>query len=191
MNVAEACGSSVAFASYVEGELRLTSDPEEAVPFYLAAIDEARRVGCTFVAGVAQVSLATARTRSGDVAGAAEVFGELLALWRRTGHATQLWTTARNATALLAQVGHVETAALLLICASAAPGAAAVDPRIARFSSRVYLSVDELVDLPTAEALRAEAAELGPVGVLDRAQARLDDLARPPVAARTSRMQCP
>lgn len=182
VNAVEASGSSVAFASYVEGELRLAGDPEEAVPFYLAAIEEARRVGCTFVAGVAQVSLASARTRSGDRAGAAAVFDDLLALWRRTGHATQLWTTARNAAELLAQVGHAETAALLLICADDAPGAAVVDPRIARFSSRVYLSVDDLVTSARVESLRAEAADLGPARILDRAQELLAGLRRPPAA---------
>ena len=50
----------------------------------------------------------------------------------------QAWpaATARNAAGLLSALGRSRTAALLLICADAAPGAAAVGPEIARFSGR-------------------------------------------------------
>ena len=141
-----------AFVAYVEGELRATSEPEESVPFYVDAIAEAARVGCTFVEGVARVSLASARARIGDVPGAAEGFGYLIAFWRRTGQTTQLWTTARNAAELLAAAGRSRTAALLLVCADAAPGAAAVDEEIARFSGRSYTPVDALVDADELDA---------------------------------------
>ncbi len=171
------CGSHRAFVAYVEGELRSTTRPEESVPFYVEAIAEACRVGCTFVEGVARVSLASTRARIGDVPGAAEGFGYLIASWRRTGQPTQLWTTARNAAELLAAAGRPRTAALLLVCAEAAPGAAAVDEEIARFSGRSYTPVDALVGAGELEELRAEAWRIGPARVLDRAQAELDDLA--------------
>ena len=99
---AAVCGSHHAFVAYVEGELRATTQPEDSVPFYVDAIAEACRVGCNFVEGVARVSLASTRARIGDVPGAAEGFGYLIAFWRRTGQTTQLWTTARNAAELLA-----------------------------------------------------------------------------------------
>jgi predicted ATPase/DNA-binding SARP family transcriptional activator len=170
------CGSHRAFVAYVEGELRAGSEPEEAIPFYVEAISNAERVGCHFVEGVARVSLASTQARVGDVAGAARGFGYLIASWRRTGQSTQLWTTARNAAALLATTGHPRTAALLLACAEAVPGAAAVDETIARFSGRSYTPIEALVDADELAQVRAEAARLGPNAVLDRAQAELDAL---------------
>ena len=87
----------------------------------------ARRSAATFVEGVARVALASAHTRTGDVAGAAEGFDYLLDAWHRTGQTTQLWTTARNAAGLLAAVGATRTAALVVVCADGQPGAAAVE----------------------------------------------------------------
>ena len=57
-----------------------TPSRASAVPYYVEAIAEACRVGCSFVEGVARVSLASARARIGDVPGAAEGFGYLIAL---------------------------------------------------------------------------------------------------------------
>ena len=183
------CGSHRAFVAYVEGELRATTRPEDSVPYYVEAIRDAARVGCNFVEGVARVSLASAQARIGDVPAAAEGFGYLIASWRRTGQTTQLWTTARNAAELLATAGRARTAALLLICADATPGAAAVDEEIARFSGRSYIRVEALVGAGELDELRAEAWRLGPPGVLDRAQAELGDLAsaRPSVRHTDSR----
>lgn len=170
------CPSHAAFAAYVEGEVRATTRVEESVAFYLEAIDSARRVGSTFVEGVASVALASARARIGDVAGAAAGFVHLIDLWRRTGQTTQLWTTARNAAGLLADVGSARMAALLLICADAAPGAAAVDPQIAQFSGRTYTRLSDLVDDAELSDLRAEATRIGAAGVLDQAAAQLREL---------------
>jgi predicted ATPase/DNA-binding SARP family transcriptional activator len=169
------CGSQAAFAAYVEGELRATERVEESLPYYLEAIERARRVGANFVDGVAAVALASARTRMGDVPGAAEGFAYLIDYWRRTGQSTQLWTTARNAAGLLARMGHPRTAALLLICADAAPEAAAVGPDIARLSGRAFTSVAEIVDVVALADLRTESVRLGAAAVLDRAVQELRD----------------
>ena len=104
----------------------------------------ARSVGANFVEGVASVALASARTRTGDHVGAAELFGHLLGYWSATGHQPQLWTTARNAVPLL-------------VCARphpggrAAPAARGPPPsgggrhkQIARHSGRSFTSVDDL-----------------------------------------------
>jgi hypothetical protein len=99
-------------------------------------------------------------------------------LWRRTGQATQLWTTARNAADLLAAAGRPSTAAMLLICADATPAAAAVDETIARFSGRTFTPIEELLDPHELDQIRAEALRLGTTGVLDRAQAELESLTR-------------
>ena len=170
------CGSHRAFVAYVEGELLVTSDPAAALPHYSEAIAEAARVGCSFIEGVARVSSASARTRSGDLVRAAEEFAYLIESWRRTGQVTQLWTTARNAAELLASVGNTETAALLLICADSVPGAAAVGPEIARFSARAYLPLEDLVDETKLRELRTSANALGAKTVLDRALVELRNL---------------
>ncbi len=171
------CGSQAAFVSYVEGELLATSRVEEAIPFYLDAIEGGRRAGASFVEGVASVALASARTRTGEIAGAADGFAYLIDFWRRTGQATQLWTTARNAAGLLSTVGHARTAALLLLSAEGEPGAAAVGPEIARFSGRAFTPVTDLVAGAELTELRAQAVSLGPAAILDRAASELRELA--------------
>ncbi|CAN5345216.1 BTAD domain-containing putative transcriptional regulator [soil metagenome] len=170
--------SHAAFVAYVEGELRTASNTKEAVPYYLEAIQTSRETGASFVEGVARVSLASARIRLGDVAGAASGFAYLLGYWRRTGHVTQLWTTARNAANLLGDTGHSRIAALLLICADADPGAAAVGPEIAQFSGRRFTRAEDLVPLDELTDLRTEVAEHGSSPVLDAAVRELDQLAR-------------
>ena len=172
------CGSHRAFLAYVEGELRVATTPADSIEHYTAAIAEAERVGCTFIEGVSRVSLASARTRTGDVAGAAQDFDHLLGFWRRTGQATQLWTTARNAAELLAAVGLPHEAARLLVTADAVPGTAAVDAYIARSSGRSFTPVEELLDPASLDGVRAEARRLGTIAVLDLARDRLRDLAR-------------
>ncbi|MEJ3750828.1 hypothetical protein WEI85_47345 [Actinomycetes bacterium KLBMP 9797] len=172
--VASRCGSHRAFVAYVEGELLPST---QAIACYSAAIREAVSVGCSFIEGVARVSLASAQARTGDVADAADGFAYLIEFWRRTGQTTQLWTTARNAAELLASAGRPSTAALLLVVADAIPGAAAVSPEIARHSARSFVRVAEIVDADELEHVRNEAAQLGWPAVLDRAVAELGELA--------------
>ena len=184
------CMTHAAFAAYVEGELRATVQVEDSLPFYLEAIEIARRVGGNFVEGVARVALASARTRTGDLAGAAAGFAYLLEFWQRTGQQTQLWTTARNAASLLSTVGRSRTAVLLLVSADAAPGAAAVGPQIARFSGRAFTQVAHLVVEEELPELTAEAQRLGAAAVLDLAVTQLRELAGTP-APWTSRSTAP
>jgi hypothetical protein len=125
---------------------------------------------------VARVALASARTRSGDLAGAAEEFRLLIDFWSRSGHTTQLWTTVRNAAALLVTTGRRRVAALLLACADEQPSAAAVSPAIARHSGRAFVSLEGLLTSTELAEVRAEVRRLGPAGVLDRAREELADL---------------
>ena len=168
------CGSHRAFVAYVEGELLPST---QAIACHSVAIREAVSVGCSFIEGVARVSLALAQARTGDVAGAADGFAYLIEFWRRTGQTTQLWTTARNAAELLASAGRPSTAALLLVVADAIPGAAAVSPEIARYSARSFVRVEEIVDEDELQHLRNEAEQLGGPAVLDRAVTELRELA--------------
>lgn len=161
------CLSQIAFATYVEGELRVTEEPEVSIPHYVEAIAIARTCGAHFVEGVAGVALASARVRAGDTTGAAEQFAELLGSWQRSGHGTQLWTTARNAAALLVRAGRPRVAAMVLLCADGQPGAAAVSASIARHSGRLFIPVEELVPATELAELANEVERLGPSGVLD------------------------
>jgi hypothetical protein len=65
------------------------------------AVELADAVDSDFTRGVAQVTLATARAAGGDVAGAADLYHQLVEHWLKTGSWTQQWTTLRNAAALL------------------------------------------------------------------------------------------
>ena len=173
--------SQRAYRAYIEGEWRAPTDLDAALPHYREAIDLAARSGAGFVEGVARVSFVSAQSRSGDVAGAAAGYAELLREWRRTGHNPQLWTTARNAAELLASAGHVETATLVLIAAEDAPGAAAVGPDIARYSQRSFVRPSDLSGADELLRLRVEAVAMGRAGVLDRAEAELEQVAGKPV----------
>lgn len=165
-----------AFLGYVHGELAGVGDPATAVQQLLAAVEEATSVGATFVAGVAGVALASVRARTGDRATAAAAYRDLLDHWRTTGHGPQLWTTARNAAALLLEEGRAREAALLLMRADASPAAAAVDADIARRSGRSFLTWTEVVGEDAAQELRAEASRLSASDVIEIARAALDDI---------------
>jgi predicted ATPase/DNA-binding SARP family transcriptional activator len=170
-------GGNHAFVTYVEGELAGVDDPDVAFARYTAAVEEARSVGATFVAGVAGVALATLQARIGDPATAATAYGRLLDTWRTSGHGPQLWTTARNAAALLLDQGYVREAALLLLRADATPDAAAVDPEIARHSGRSFVPVETVVDADELEELRAELVTMSTKDVIELACAALSRIA--------------
>lgn len=167
------CPTNSAFAAFVEGGLTAVEDPGGAIPLYLSAIEVARSSGGNFVEGVASVALASARTRTGDVAAAAAGFADLLDYWHSTGHQTQLWTTARNSAQLLADQGRTGAAAMLLIRADATPGAAAVDQEIARHTGRVLLVPGDVVAPDEVDALRQDAGQLTTSAVIDVAKGEL------------------
>ncbi|MFE0751538.1 ATP-binding protein [Gordonia sp. NPDC058843] len=118
--------SQHAFLDYVQAELVAAGDPTTALALYERAHDRAAEAGATFIVGVARVGAASCLTRVGDTRRAAEAYVVLLEAWRDSGQPTQLWTTARNAAALLRLQGRRELAESLLDCAELDP-AAAVD----------------------------------------------------------------
>ena len=109
---------------------------------------------------MAGVALATARARTGDPTATASACRDLLDHWRTTGHGPQLWTTARNAAALLVTEGFAREGALLLLCADASPEAATVDADIAQHSGRNFLPLSQVVGADVLNSLRAEAPQL-------------------------------
>ena len=176
------CLGNHAFALYVSGELTALEDPLAAIPAYQAATTMAQSVGATFVAGVASVALASARILVGDRATAAGAFAELLEIWRHTGQAPQLWTTARNAAALLFAEGRVREAILLATHADRSPDAATVDKSIAEQSGRAHLAVADLLDAEQMASAKREADTMSASEVIDSARQALLDLANEPGA---------
>jgi predicted ATPase/DNA-binding SARP family transcriptional activator len=147
-----------AWADYVAGEIAaLHGHWDEAARDYGRAVTGARASGRSLVEGVATVGLASAWTASGQNAAAAQAYGELLRRWERTGSRTQLWTTARNAAALLSGTGHAETALTLLLAADRAEGAAAVGAAHAERSSETRATAEAAL-LPDQLARAAQVA---------------------------------
>lgn len=126
--------------------------------------------------GVATVGLASALTATGGVAGAADAYLVLLDHWPVTGNRTQLWTTVRNAAALLLQQGRVRTAALLLARAGAADSASAVGGASGGRLSAAHESLTALLGPAELVEVRAQAGSVPVPDVLDLARAELRQL---------------
>jgi hypothetical protein len=115
-------------------------------------------------------------TATGDVEAAARGYRLLTDYWQRTGNATQLWTTLRNAACLLLDHGRTRSAALLLGAAARDPSAPALDGELAE---RVRRADGVLVDvLGPAELteLGRQAAVLDRDGAVRLAAEELDEL---------------
>jgi hypothetical protein len=110
----------------------------------------AEAAGANFIAGIALVTLASERARNGDVAGAADLYRQLVERWLRTGTWTQLWTTLRNAADLL--LGHDDRCAVRIWAAAHAdPQAATLGEQAAADAARRRAGV---VARLAAEAVR-------------------------------------
>jgi predicted ATPase/DNA-binding SARP family transcriptional activator len=102
-----------AWATYARGEVVLESDPAAATPYLASAVEQAEAAGDRYLDGVALLSLASARARTGDTVEAAALFHRAVGQWRRAGNWTHQWTTLRNAVVLLTRAGRLEEAARL------------------------------------------------------------------------------
>lgn len=102
-----------AWATYARGEVILEDDPGAAAPYLEQAVQQAEGLGDRYLGGVALLSLASARARSGDTGAAATLFRRAVAHWRRSGNWTHQWATLRNAVVLLARSGLWHEAAWL------------------------------------------------------------------------------
>jgi predicted ATPase/DNA-binding SARP family transcriptional activator len=163
-----------AFNHYVAGELEAVTDPDAAGSSYGLAIELGRRSGATFVEGIASVGLVSWWTATGRTADALAGYRSLLDYWRRAGNWTQLWTTARNLAVLLAELGELETAALLLVAADEAPEAA----HAARVGplERAWARIEGEEGGAVVELARARLAALDRLDVVAEALAVLERL---------------
>lgn len=152
-----------AFAHYVQGEI--AADQHELA----LAVDLARQSGATFVEGIALVGLAPLWARSGALDQAADGYAALIHHWQRTGTWVQQWTTLRNAAELLADLGRLPDAVLLLLAADRAPEAPALSGATA---DRLSLLMERL-PRERLSALQAEAGTLPRTEIVQRALAAL------------------
>ena len=106
---AEACGSNSAraFAHFVIGE---TGASEHELTQAVQLADE---VGSDFVSGIAEVSLAAATARRGDVNSGLDHYERAIRAWQQTGAWSPQWVTLRTFTRMLADLGMSREAAIL------------------------------------------------------------------------------
>jgi predicted ATPase/DNA-binding SARP family transcriptional activator len=119
-----------AYLHYIAGEIANASEEwRTAIGHYEDAVELARSVQSSFIAGVALVGLVTAQASIGDDAQALDGYRELIDRWERSSAWTQQWTTLRNLADLLDRLGEEASAEQLRAAADAAPEAAAVPDR--------------------------------------------------------------
>jgi hypothetical protein len=153
----------IAWSMYATGEVEHVAGSGEHVPWLERAVTLAASVDSDFVVGVAQVTLASTKAGTGDVAGAARTYHDLIEHWLRSGTWTQQWTTLRNSAALLEPVAP-ETALALIAGAESDRFSPALGPRAAyelgRLRARLTASLGDAAAAVEAEAHQASRTEL-------------------------------
>ncbi|MDN5852171.1 MAG: hypothetical protein L0K86_04850 [Actinomycetia bacterium] len=176
---ADAAGAegSIAFATYVSGEIALLDEPEAAVPVLREAADQADRAGAVQVGSVARIALLSALIRQAEVREALVLVPLLLQDEHRMGRWPQLWTTVRLFAELLATCGLHEMASLLLAAADAAPSAPPVAGADVERYRLLRNQIDQEIGADRAGRIAVLARALPRVQILDRARAAADNLA--------------
>ena len=142
--MAERTGSAtcISWTMYATGEIEHVARSGDHVAWLEGAVDLAGSVGSDFIAGVAEVTLATSKAEAGDVIGAARAYRSLIERWLKSGSWTQQWTTLRNTAALLEDADPL-TALALIEGAELDPFSPALNPR----STQAFRSLrDRLAD---------------------------------------------
>jgi tetratricopeptide (TPR) repeat protein len=113
-----------AFCDYVGGELRIDTEPAEALPLLERARNIGRVVDNRYLSAIAGVSAVSCAARIGDPAQALNGYAELLDYFDRTGSRAQQWTTVHTLIEALTRLHRDEPAAILhgaLTASSSAP----------------------------------------------------------------------
>ena len=176
---AEAAGAegSLAFATYVTGEIALLDDPEAAVMVLREAAGQADRAGAVQVGSVARIALLSALTRLGRSGEALALVTPLLQDEHRMGRWPQLWTTVRVLAELLVTCDRNETAAFLLAAAEAAPSAPQVTGEDVERYRRLAERIGQRIGIDVVNRIAVLARALPRAQVIGRALAAADDLA--------------
>jgi predicted ATPase/DNA-binding SARP family transcriptional activator len=130
-----------AFCDYVAGEIRIDTEPTEALPLLERAHAIGRMVGNRYLAAIAGVSAVSCAARTGDPSEALGRYAELLDYFDRTGSRAQQWTTIRTLIETLTRLAHDEPAVILHGALSASPSAL---PLIGRDAVRMDEAVTTL-----------------------------------------------
>jgi hypothetical protein len=176
---AEAAGAegSLAFATYVTGEIGLLDDPEAAVMVLREAAGQADRAGAVQVGSVARIALLSALTRLGRSGEALALVTPLLQDEHRMGRWPQLWTTVRVLAELLVKCDRNETAAFLLAAAEAAPSAPQLTGEDVERYRRLAERIGQRIGIDVVNRIAVLARALPRAQVIGRALAAADDLA--------------
>ncbi len=163
-----------AFARYAHGEAHLDTRPAEAAASLEQAVTLARQVNNPLIEGVSLVSLASLRGRQGEIDAALELFGEVIAHWRRLGDYTHQLTTLRNLVEVLTQIGADETAAVLhgAVTEGLAPSFGAEADRLAA----AWEQLQERLGTEAAAAAAERGRRLTMTQMSERALSQLDAL---------------
>jgi tetratricopeptide (TPR) repeat protein len=152
--------SGFAFASYVRGEIVADRDAALAVRLLDAAVAHSGAAGTTFVASLAEVTLASIRSGD-DTDQAAHHCRSALRDWRRAGAWTPLWVTMRTAAQLLVRAGRRHDAAVITSSLNSSSGRAY--PAFGRDSERLSeleLTLRQELGAQTFEEANARGAAM-------------------------------
>jgi predicted ATPase/DNA-binding SARP family transcriptional activator len=153
--------STIGWAHYFAGEVRLDSRPDEALPMLRRALAEAERAGNRFLAGVTLASLVSLEARTDDSPAALHRYGQLITYWQQTGAWTQLWIAIRSLIEALEQRGHPEPAAVLYGALAASPNASPLAGADATRLARVAADLTTRLGPAAFDALRARGKAMG------------------------------
>jgi len=149
------------FCDYVGGEIRIDTEPTEALPLLERARNSGRLLGNRYLSAIAGVSAVSCAARLRGPAQAVGGYAELLDYFDRAGSRAQQWTTIRTLVETLTRLARDEQAAILhgaLVASGSAPpligpDAVRMDDAVATLEAR--LGRDRL------EHHRAHGAALG------------------------------
>ena len=166
------CPSARAFARYATAELAAANDTPLARQRLEEAIDLAESVSATFVAGIAELSLATLEARTGDHHSALGRYAKLIDVWRLAGNWTQQWNTLRTLVFVLADLRRYRAAAELM-AAIAAAGAAPTWGDDAAGWAKARDLINMHLEPVMIETIEIAAKNAAPSDVLDMVQAHV------------------
>jgi tetratricopeptide (TPR) repeat protein len=166
------CPSARAFARYALAELLAAENPTLAQHRLEEAIELAQSVSATFVAGVAELSLATLHARTGRPRAALAHYPTLIDLWRLAGNWTQQWNTLRTLVFVLADLDDYRATAELM-AAIAASGAEPTWGDDAAAWAKVRAKVHAQLEPSMIETAELTAHQLGRGEVLALAEAHV------------------
>jgi predicted ATPase/DNA-binding SARP family transcriptional activator len=158
--------STIGWAHYFAGEVRLDSRPAEALPMLRRALAEAERAGNRLLAGVTLASLVTLEARIDDSPAALHRYAQLITYWQQTGAWTQLWIAIRSLVEALEQRGQPEPAAVLYGALTASARASPLAGADATRLARVVSDLTTRLGSARFDALRTEGRAMGDDGAL-------------------------